>query len=129
MNVIYNQFIKKKNEFENLGIDYLNKREKLFNEKKYNKWELTKEDEPKLDTFKDNKEEAMKYICKEMGENVANLKIQVGCFSNIIMKQFNHINKYIGEQMKQYFESMKEKNKEIIEKGFIISHLMTMQIQ
>ena len=129
MNVIHNQFIKKKNEFESLGIDYLNKREKLFNEKKYNKWELTKEDEAKLDTFKDNKEEAMKYICKQMAENVDNLKIQVGCFCNIVMKQFNHINKYVGEQMKQYFESMKEKNKEIIEKGFIISHLMTMQIQ
>ena len=45
------------------------------------------------------------------------------------MNQFNHINKYVGEQMKQYFESMKEKNKEIIGQGFIISHLMTMQIQ
>ena len=129
MLTLYNQFTKKKNEFESLGVDYLTKREKLFNEKKYNKWELIKEDEPKLDTFKDNKEEAMKYICKETGENVANLKIQVGCFSNIIMKQFNHINKYVGEQMKQYFESMKEKNKEIIEQGFIISHLMSMQIQ
>ena len=129
MLTLYNQFTKKKNEFESMGIDYLSKREKLFNEKKYNKWELTKEDEPKLDTFKDNKEEAMKYICKEMGENVANLKIQVGCFSNIIMKQFNHINKYAGEQMKQYFESMKEKNKEIIEQGFIISKLMNIQVE
>ena len=129
MLTLYNEFTKKKNEFESLGVDYLTKREKLFNEKKYNKWELTKEDEPKLDTFKDNKEEAMKYICKEMGENVANLKIQVGCFSNIIMKQFNHINKYVGEQMKQYFESMKEKNKEIIEQGFIISKLMNIQVE
>ena len=129
MLTLYNQYTKKKNEFESLGVDYLTKREKLFNEKKYNKWELTKEDEPKLDTFKDNKEEAMKYICKEMGENVANLKIQVGCFSNIIMKQFNHINKYVGEQMKQYFESMKEKNKEIIEQGFIISKLMNIQVE
>ena len=129
MLTLYNQFTKKKNEFESLGVDYLTKREKLFNEKKYNKWELTKEDEPKLDTFKDNKEEAMKYICKEMGENVANLKIQVGCFSNIIMKQFNHINKYVGEQMKQYFESIKEKNKEIVEQGFIISKLMSIQVE
>ena len=74
MNVLFTQFNKKKNEYENLGVDYLNKREKLFNEKKYNKWELIKEDEAKLDTFKDNKEEAMKYICKEMGINVENLK-------------------------------------------------------
>jgi hypothetical protein len=129
MNVIFNQFTKKKNEFESMGIDYLTKREKLFNEKKYNKWELTKEDEAKLDTFKDNKEEAMKYICKQMGENVDNLKIQVGCFCNIVMKQFNHINKYVGEQMKQYFESIKEKNKEIVEQGFIISKLINVQVE
>ena len=129
MNVIFNQFTKKKNEFESMGIDYLSKREKLFNEKKYNKWELTKEDEAKLDTFKDNKEEAMKYICKQMGENVDNLKIQVGCFCNIVMKQFNHINKYVGEQMKQYFESIKEKNKEIVEQGFIISKLINVQVE
>ena len=129
MNLIYNQFIKKKNEYESLGLDYLNKREKLFNEKKYNKWELTKEDEAKLDTFKDNKEEAMKYICKEMGENVEKLKLQVGCFSNIVLKQFNHISKYIGEQLKSYFEGIKEKNKEIVEEGFTISKLINIQIE
>ena len=129
MNLIYNQFIKKKNEYESLGLDYLNKREKLFNEKKYNKWELTKEDEAKLDTFKDNKEEAMKYICKEMGENVEKLKLQVGCFSNIALKQFNHISKYIGEQLKSYFEGIKEKNKEIVEEGLIISKLINVQIE
>ena len=129
MNVINSQFIKKKNEYESLGLDYLNKREKLFNEKKYNKWELTKEDEAKLDTFKDNKEEAMKYICKEMGENVEKLKLQVGCFSNIVLKQFNHISKYIGEQLKSYFESIKEKNKEIVEEGLTISKLINVQIE
>ena len=129
MNTIFSQFMKKKTEFENLGIDYLTKREKLFNDKKYNKWELTKEDEAKLDTFKDNKEEAMKYICKEMGQNVDNLKLQVGCFCNIILKQFNHITKYIGEQMKEYFDSLKEKNKEIVEQGFIISRLINIQIE
>ena len=129
MNIIYSQFIKKKNEYESLGLDYLNKREKLFNEKKYNKWELTKEDEAKLDTFKDNKEEAMKYICKEMGENVEKLKLQVGCFSNIALKQFNHISKYIGEQLKSYFEGIKEKNKEIVEEGFTISKLINVQIE
>ena len=129
MNTIYNQFMKKKNEYESLGIDYLSKREKLFNDKKYNKWELTKEDEAKLDTFKDNKEEAMKYICKEMGNNVNNLKLQVGCFCNIVLKQFNHVTKHIGEQMKEYFESIKEKNKELIDQGFTISQLINIRIE
>ena len=129
MNSIYNQYIKKRSEYESLGLDYLNKREKLFNEKKYDKWELSKEDQEKLDTFKDNKEEAYKYICKEMGETVAHLKIQVGCFCNIAMKQFNHISKYIGEQLKLYFESIKEKNKEIIEEGFAIGKLINIQLE
>ena len=129
INTIFNQYIKKKNEYEGLGLDYLNKREKLFNEKKYNKWELTKEDEANLDSFKDNKEEAFKYICKEMGENVGKLKVQVGCFCNIVMKQFNHINKYIGEQLKEYFESIKEKNKELIEEGLAIGKLINIQLE
>lgn len=129
MNVIYNQYNKKKHEFESLGLEYLTKREKLFNDKKYNKWELTKEDEAKLDTFKDNKEEAFKYICKEMSEKVDNLKLQVECFSNITMKQFSHINKYIGEQLKAYFESLKEKNKELIEEGFSIGKLINIQLE
>ena len=33
MNVLFSQFNKKKNEYEIFGVDYLNKREKLFNEK------------------------------------------------------------------------------------------------
>ena len=45
------------------------------------------------------------------------------------MKQFNHVTKYIGEQMKKYFESIKEKNKEIIDQGFTISQLLNIQIE
>ena len=71
----------------------------------------------------------MKYICKDMGNNVQSLKLQVGCFCNIVMKQFNHINKYVGEQMKEYFENVKEKNKELIEQGFTIFKLFNIQIE
>ena len=77
----------------------------------------------------DIKEEAFKYICKEMSEKVDNLKLQVECFSNITMKQFNHINKYIGEQLKAFFESLKEKNKELIEEGFSIGKLINIQLE
>ena len=129
MNFIYNQYIKKRSEFESLGLDYLNKREKLFNEKKYNKWELTKESQEQLDTFKDNKEEAYKHICKEMGDKVADLKIQIGSLCNIVAKQFSHISKYIGEQLKLFFEGIKEKNKAIIEEGFAIGKLINIQIE
>ena len=129
MNNIYNQYAKKKSEYESLGLDYLNKREKLFNEKIFNKWELSEEDKAKLDTFKDNREEAFKYICKETGEKIGKLKIQVGCFCNIALKQFSLINKYIGEQLMIYFNSIKEKNKDFIEEGFTIGKLINIQIE
>ena len=45
------------------------------------------------------------------------------------MKQFNHVTKYIGEQMKEYFDTLKERNKEIVEQGFIISKLINVQIE
>ena len=48
----------------------------------------------------------VKYV-KKKGDKVSNLKIQIGCFYNIVMKQFNHINKYIGERLKEYFERKK----------------------
>lgn len=129
LNVIHNQYMKYRNNYETLGIELINKKEKLFNEKKYNKWELSKEDESKLDDFKDNHDEAMKYICKEFSEVVTAQKIEVACSCNIVMKEFRHVNKYIGEQLKKYFESLKERNQTIVGDAFNVVKLFNVQIE
>lgn len=129
LNTLQNQYIKFKNNYEALGIELINKREKLFNEKKYAKWELSKEDEAKLDTFKDNHDEAMKYICKEFNEVVTAQKIEVACSCNIVMNQFKHVSKYIGEQMKKYFESLKERNQTIVGDAFNVVKLFNVTIE
>ena len=129
LNLIHSQYMKFRNNYETLGIELINKREKLFAEKKYNKWELSKEDELKLDSFKDNHDEAMKYICKEFNEVVTAQKIEVACSCNIVMKEFRHVNKYIGEQLKKYFETLKERNQTIVGDAFNVVKLFNVQIE
>lgn len=128
LTTIQKQFLKFKNTYETLGNDLINKREKLFQEKKYNKWELTKEDQEKLDSFKDNHDEAIKKICKETADVVEQSKIQVAGGCNIVMKEFKKVSKYIGEQLKEYFEGLQERNQTIFGDAFNIVKLFNVKI-
>ena len=118
MNSIYNQYIKKRSEYESLGLDYLNKREKLFNEKKYDKWELSKEDEEKINEFKNNFNEASQYMCKDFSTLVEGQKIRVACSCNIVMREFKKINKYLGEQFLDIFNKFKNLSENIKKEKF-----------
>ena len=91
LNNIYLQFTKFKEDYEKIGIQLLEKKEKLFFDKKYEKWELTKEDEKNLNEFKDDFQEAKKYMCKDFTELVARQKIRVACSCNIIFKEFKKL--------------------------------------
>ena len=108
INNIYSQYIKFKEDYEKSGILLLEKKEKLFMEKKYNKWELSKEDKKKLDEFKNNYSEAMHYICKDYTELVEGQKIRVACSCNIIMREFKKVEKYFGEQFMNLFYKFKD---------------------
>ena len=107
LNNIYMQFAKFKDDYEKSGIQLFEKKEKLFNEKKYDKWELSKEDKEKLDEFKNNYTEAMHYICKDYSTLVNGQKIRVACSCNIVMREFKKANKYIGEQFSELFDNFK----------------------
>lgn len=129
LTTIQKQFLKFRSNYETLASELKNKREKLFAEKKYAKWELKKEDEEKIDSFKDNHDEAMKYICKEFGEVVEQQKVQVAGGCNIVMKQFKQVAKYMGEQLKEYFEGLKDRNQDILGDSFNIVKLFNFQIE
>ena len=107
LNNIYLQFAKFKEDYEKSGIQLFEKKEKLFFEKKYDKWELSKEDKEKLDEFKNNYSEAMQYICKDYSTLVNGQKIRVACSCNIVMREFKKINKYLGEQFLDLFDKFK----------------------
>ena len=107
LNNIYMQFAKFKDDYEKSGIQLFEKKEKLFYEKKYDKWELSKEDKEKLDEFKNNYSEAMHYICKDYSSLVNGQKIRVACSCNIVMREFKKANKYFGEQFLELFDNFK----------------------
>ena len=108
LNNIYIQFVNYKEDYEKSGIQLFEKKEKLFNEKKYDKWELSKEDKEKLNEFKNNFSEAMHYICKDYSTLIEGQKIRVVCSCNIIMREFKKVNKYLGEQFLELYTNFTE---------------------
>ena len=118
LNNIYLQFSKFKEDYEKSGIQLFEKKEKLFYEKKYDKWELSKEDKEKLNEFKNNYSEAMQYICKDYSTLVNGQKIRVACSCNIIMREFKKIDKYLGEQFLDIFNKFKNLSENIKKEKF-----------
>ena len=123
LNNIYSQYMKFKDDYEKLGIQLFEKKEKLFAEKKYDKWELTKEDEKKLNEFKNNFSEASQYMCKDFTALVAGQKIRVACSCNIIFKEFKKVDKYLGEQLVVMFDSFRIFSENIIKEKFDFERL------
>ena len=103
LNNIYTQFVKFKDDYEKVGIQLHEKKEKLFMEKKYDKWELSPEDEKKLNEFKNNFHEASNYMCKDFSTLIDGQKIRVACSCNIIFREFKRVDKYLGEQLRNLF--------------------------
>ena len=104
---IYSEYIKYKDDYEKVGIQLFEKKEKLFLEKKYDKWELSQEDEKNLNKFKNNYQEASKYICKDFSQLLDGQKIRVACSCNIVLREFKRVDKYLGEQFLNLFNSFK----------------------
>lgn len=128
LNTLQKQYMTVKKNYETKGIEYLNKRDKLFNSKNYAKWELKEEDAKKLDEFKNNYDEAIKYICKDTKDSLEKQKNVVVSGCNIIMREFGRVSKYLGEQMKEYFEKIKEKNQEMLSDCYNVIKLLDVTV-
>ena len=118
LNNIYTQYNKFKDDYEKLGIQLYEKKEKLFAGKQYDKWELSKEGLEKLNEFKNNFSEASQYMCKDFSTLVDGQKIRVACSCNIILREFKKADKYFGEQLENIFESFKILSKNVMKEKF-----------
>ena len=123
LNNIFSQYTKFKDDYEKIGIQLLEKKKKLFVEKKYDKWELSKEEEQRLNEFKNNFDEASKYMCKDFTDLVARQKIRVACSCNIILREFKRVDKYLGEQYISLFNSFKSLSETIQKEKFDFERL------
>jgi phosphopantetheinyl transferase (holo-ACP synthase) len=115
-------------DYEQYGLELLTKKEKLFNSKKYNAWELSEEDNRNIETLKTNKESAFKAMLPGMTNLVSAQKIQVACSTNIIKQEYERFMKRQGNNLKEYLLSLKDKNQNIISDAYTLCSLFNIEL-
>ena len=121
------QYTRIKTDYEQYGLELLQKKEKLFDGKQYNKWELSPDDEKNLEFLKGNRESAYKCMLPGMTNLVAAQKVQLACSANIVQSEFDKFIKHQGDKLKEYLLSLKDKNQNIIADAYSLSTLFNIE--
>ena len=123
------QHMKLKNDYEKYGIELYTKKEKLFNGKKYNLWELSEEDNKNIEFLKMNKQSAFKAMLPGMTNLVTAMKIQMACSTLIIQKEYEIFMKRQGNNLKDYVLSLNEKNQDIVSEAYSMASLFNIELE
>ena len=117
-----------KTDYEKYGLELISKKEKLFNSKKVNLWELSEEDNKNVEFLKQNKESAFKAMLPGMSNLVSAQKVQMACSCSIVKKEYERFIKKQGEHLKEYLISLKDKNQNIISDAYILCSLFNIEL-
>ena len=117
-----------KTDYEKYGLELISKKEKLFNSKKVNLWELSEEDNKNVEFLKQNKESAFKAMLPGMSNLVSAQKVQMACSCSIVKKEYERFMKKQGEHLKEYLLSLKDKNQNIISDAYILCSLFNIEL-
>ena len=128
LSVMQKQYKRIKTDYEQYGLELLTKKEKLFNSKKYNAWELSEEDNKNLEMLKQNKESAFKAMLPGMTNLVSAQKIQVACSTSIMKQEYERFMKRQGNNLKEYLLSLKDKNQNIISDAYTLCSLFNIEL-
>ena len=123
------QHMKMKNDYERYGLELYMKKEKLFNGKKYNLWELSEEDSKNIEFLKLNKESAYKAMLPGMTNLVTAQKVQMACSTIIVQKEYEIFMKRQGNNLKEYILSLNDKNKEIVAEAYTLASLFNIELE
>ena len=121
------QYTRIKTDYEQYGLDLLQKKEKLFDGKKYDKWELSPDDEKNIENLKGNRESAYKCMLPGLSNLVAAQKVQLACSANIVQREYEKFVKHQGDKLKEYLLSLKDKNQTIIADAYNLSTLFNIE--
>ena len=125
---VQKQYIQIKNDYEQYGLELLQKKEKLFNGKNYKSWELSEEDYKNIENLKQNRESAFKAMLPGMTNLVDVQKVQMVSSCNIVKKEYDRFIKRQGENLKAYLLSLKDKNQNIISDAYILCSLFNIEL-
>ena len=122
------QYTNIKTDYEKYGLELIQKKEKLFANKKTNLWELSEEDSKNVEFLKQNKESAFKAMLPGMTNLVSAQKIQLACSCNILKKEYERFIKRQGNNLKEYLLSLKDKNQNIISDAYTLCSLFNIEM-
>ena len=128
LSLINKQFTNIKNDYEQYGLELIQKKEKLFGGTKYSQWELSEDDMKNIEYLKKNKESAFKAMLPGMTNLVMAQKVQLASSCHILKKEYERFMKKQGENLKNYLISLKDKNQEIISDAYALCSLFNIEI-
>ena len=117
-----------KNDYEQYGLELLQKKEKLFNGTKYSQWELSDDDMKNIEYLKKNKDSAFKAMLPGMTNLVTAQKVQLASSCFILKKEYERFMKKQGENLKKYLLGLKDRNQEIISDAYALSSLFNIEL-
>ena len=125
--VINKQYLNYKIVYENHANKLLIKKENLFQNQNFSKWDVEPGLENDVKFFKHDKKASFSLMCyKETKFIEAEKKIVVTAM-NMIIQQFNKLKKYQGERAKIYFDELKERNQTITADAFNLIKLFSVK--
>jgi hypothetical protein len=111
MNLIFKKYYEFKNEYEEFSSMINKKKEDLFNNRNYSKWDVEPGKEKDIPTFKDNKKLAFENMLYKENLLLKEEKKRICATIHIMRKQYNKLMKLHNKQIKEINDSMKKKVK------------------
>ena len=105
------------------------KKKKLFNNKKYNEWELSEGDKKNNEFLKLNKKSAFKVILPGMTNLTHVEKIQMACATVIVKKEYEIFMERQANILKEYLLSLKDKNQELLSDAYTLCSLFNIELK
>ena len=115
MDIIHKNYLAFKNEYEDFTQRINKKKTELFEQKDYKNWSLKPGTEKELPMFQNNKKIAFEKMLYKETYLLVEEKKRVACTVYLLFKQFDKLLKHQSENISNYFEELKTKNKAIVE--------------
>ena len=125
MNLISQQFLVYKKEYEDFSSKLLKKKEELFAQKDQSKWSVEPGTEDQIPKYINNKNLAFEKMLYQETAFQNNEKRLVACTVYFMMKQFNKLMRCQSENAHNYFSKMKRDNQIIVGDAFNLIKLFS----
>ena len=111
MNLIFKKYYEFKNEYEEFSSMINKKKEDLFNNRNYSKWDVEPGKEKEISTYKDNKKLAFEKMLYKENLLLKEEKKRICATIHIMRKQYNKLMKLHNKKINEMNDSMNKKVK------------------